>query len=109
MEHDRRRLRERVDFITSPGYGDGPGWRQQVGLQGGGPAALITTLAVFRFDQGEAVLHSYHPFTSQEEIAANTGWKLVVTPDLRPTPEPTAEELAIIREYDPRGFWTGAT
>src|SRR5207244_6321217 len=23
MAHDKRRLRERVDFITSPGYGDG--------------------------------------------------------------------------------------
>ena len=109
MEHDRRRLRERVDFITSPGYGDGPGWRERIGLKGGGPAALITTLGVFRFDRGEAILSSYHPFTSRAEIAAKTGWELAVTPDLQPTPEPTAAELDIIRTYDPRGFWTGAT
>jgi glutaconate CoA-transferase subunit B len=108
MEHDGRRLRERVDFITSPGYGDAPGWRERIGLQGGGPEALITTLGVFRFDHGEAVLCSYHPFTTREEIALNTGWDLQIAPDLQPTPEPTASELAIIRRYDPQGFWTGA-
>src|SRR5690348_8853107 len=30
MEHSPRRLRERVDFVTSPGYGDGtPDWRKR--------------------------------------------------------------------------------
>src|SRR4029078_2407237 len=32
MAHDRKRLRDRVDFITSPGYGDGGDWRTRVGL-----------------------------------------------------------------------------
>ena len=108
MPHDRRRLREHVDFVTSPGYGEGPHWRRSVGLRGGGPRALITTLAVFRFEEGEAVLHSYHPFTDPQSVAAHTGWSIHVSPDLRPSPEPTAEELAIIRDYDPHGFWTGA-
>lgn len=108
MQHERRRLRERVDFITSPGYGDGPGWRERVGLMGGGPSALITTLAIFRFADGAALLHSYHPFTTVEEVRAQTGWDLRVGDDVSPTPEPTDEELAIIRAYDPQGFWTGA-
>jgi glutaconate CoA-transferase subunit B len=107
MPHDRRRLRERVDFITSPGYGDGPGWREHVGLMGGGPNALITTLGVFAFQEGEAVLRSYHPFTTPEEVRSNTGWDLRTAPDLAPTPAPSPEELAIIRSYDPQGFWTG--
>jgi len=107
MQHARRRLRERVDFITSPGYGEGPGWREQVGLPGGGPSALITTLGVFGFEGGEAVLRSYHPFTSLEELQENTGWEVHAAPHLAPTPEPTEEELAIIRDYDPQGFWTG--
>jgi glutaconate CoA-transferase subunit B len=107
MQHARRRLCERVDFITSPGYGDGPGWRERVGLPGGGPAALITTLGVFGFAEGEAVLRSYHPFTSPEEVQEQTGWQLRAAPTLLATPEPTPEELAIIRAYDPKGFWTG--
>jgi glutaconate CoA-transferase subunit B len=107
MQHEKRRLRERVDFITSPGYGDGEGWRQRVGLPGGGPRALITTLGVFGYHRGEAVLRSYHPFTTPEDIRANTGWEIRTEPDLCPTLEPTAEELTIIRDYDPDGFWTG--
>jgi glutaconate CoA-transferase subunit B len=106
MPHDKRRLRERVDFITSPGYGDGPAWRARVGLPRGGPSVVITTLGVFRFVEGEAVLASYHPGTSVDEVRANTGWDLAVARDVRETEMPSAEVLAIIRGYDPQGFWT---
>jgi len=106
MPHDKRRLRERVDFITSPGYGEGGDWRTRVGLPRGGPAALITTLGVFRFEGGEAVLVSHHPTSSVADVRANTGWDLKVSRDVRPTEEPSAEVLAIIRGYDPQGFWT---
>jgi glutaconate CoA-transferase subunit B len=106
MPHDKRRLRERVDFITSPGFGTGPDWRARVGLPRGGPAVLITTLGVFRFVDGEAVLASYHPTSSIDEVRANTGWELRVAPDVRPTEPPSSEVLAIIRGYDPEGFWT---
>ncbi|HLJ68390.1 MAG TPA: CoA-transferase [Chloroflexota bacterium] len=108
MQHERRRLRERVDYITSPGYGDGAGWRQRIGLTGGGPSALITSLGVFGFEQGEAVLRSYHPFSSPAEIATHTGWPLRTASELGPTVAPTPDELAIIRAYDPEGFWTGS-
>ncbi len=108
LAHDKRRFRERVDFVTSAGNGDGSGWRKQVGLPRGGPSAVITTLGVLGFDAetGEAVLRSYHPFTSAAEVQANTGWALRLAPDLAPTPAPTADELRIIRECDPQGFWT---
>lgn len=106
MPHDRHRLRERVDFVTSPGFGDGPGWRERQGLPGGGPRALITTLGVFAFDQGEAVLRSYHPFARVDEVRAKTGWDLRLAPDIAPTPAPSPRELSIIRSYDPQRFWT---
>jgi len=106
MAHDRRRFRERVDFITSPGYGEGGDWRRRVGLVRGGPSVLITTLGIFRFVAGEAVLVSYHPGSSVDEIAKNTGWTLAVAKDVRETEPPSAAELRIIREYDPLGFWT---
>ncbi|HKW77526.1 MAG TPA: CoA-transferase [Candidatus Limnocylindria bacterium] len=106
MPHDRRRLVERVDFVTSPGYGSGGDWRARVGLPRGGPAVLITTLGVFRFVDGEAVLETYHPTSSVDEIRARTGWDVAVSARVRPTEMPSAEVLRIIREYDPRGFWT---
>jgi len=117
MEHAKRRLPERVSYITSPGNGEGAGWRQRVGLPRGGPSAAITTNAVLRFgasagnagakaNDGEAYLASVHPGVSVEDVVANTGWKLRVAADVGQTPEPTAAELAALREYDKKGFWT---
>jgi len=116
MPHDQRRMRERVDFVTSPGYGypdergsAGTAWRQRVGLPRGGPGALITTLAVFTFDAGtgEALLQSYHPGTSVEQVQAQTGWPLRLAPDCAETKPPSNDELRLIRECDPQGVWTG--
>src|SRR5512142_2583793 len=85
MPHDKRRLVERGSFITSPGYGTGGDWRQRVGLPRGGPSVLITTLGVFRFQGGEAVLETYHPTTSVEGVRSQTGWALTVAKDVRET------------------------
>jgi len=108
LPHGRHRLVERVDFLTSPGYGDGPGWREQVGLPRGGPSGVITDRAVFRFDPVtcEAVLQHWHPGQSLEEVLEDTGWTVRVAPDACPTPQPSAEELGVLREYDPEGVWT---
>ena len=108
MEHEKRRLVEKVDYITSPGYGDGGDWRERVGLPRGGPAALITTLGVIRFDPQtkEGYLASYHPHSSVEEIRSRTGWPLRVSAEVCATPAPSDEELQVIRETDPQGFWT---
>ncbi|MFH1134607.1 MAG: CoA-transferase [Pseudomonadota bacterium] len=109
MTHEKRRFRPRVDYVTSPGFGDGPGWREKQGLPGGGPAALVTTYGVFRFDPAtkKAVLTQIHPGVDLETVRQETGWNLAAAPDLAITPLPTIEELALIRRFDPRGFWTG--
>jgi glutaconate CoA-transferase subunit B len=115
MPHEKHRLRERVDYVTSPGYGypdehgpAGVAWRRRVGLPRGGPAALITTLAVFTFEPetGEALLQSYHPGSSIAEVQEQTGWPLRLAPDCAETVPPSAEELRLIRECDPDGVWT---
>ena len=108
LEHKRERLPERVSFLTSPGNGDGAGWRKRVGLPRGGPAAVITTKAVLRFDEdGEAYVASLHPGVEVEDVLSNTGWNLRLGRKLGETPQPAAEELNVIREYDKEGFWTG--
>ena len=109
MTHERRRLVERVSFVTSPGHGDGtPGWRGRNGLLGDGPVALITTLGVLRFppEGGEAHLASVHPGHAVDEVRRETGWELKVAEDLKETSAPTGAELAAIRRFDPEGFWT---
>jgi len=107
LEHARHRLPERVSYITSPGNGEGAGWRKRVGLPRGGPAAVITTKCVLRFgDDGEAFLSTVHPGVTIEDVKANTGWDLKVAADVKPTSEPAGAELKAIREYDTKGFWT---
>ncbi|MEO7000670.1 MAG: CoA-transferase [Ktedonobacterales bacterium] len=108
MAHERNRFPERVNYITSPGYGDGNNWRARVGLPRGGPAAVITTRAVLGFtaETHEMELQSWHPGSNADEVRANTGWDLRIAPDARETPPPTTDELRIIRECDPDGFWT---
>jgi glutaconate CoA-transferase subunit B len=108
LEHDRTRLVERVNHVTSPGYGSGDSWRRAQGLPGGsGPSAVITTLGVLRFTgDGEAFLASVHPGVRVEDVLSNTGWTLRVAEDLLETGSPTPAELAVTRELDPDGFWT---
>jgi len=108
MPHDKRRLREKVDFITSPGYLAGGETRRAAGLPRGGPAVLITTRAVFRFVDDEAVLWSVHPEQSVEDVTANVGWDglRIRSAGIERTPMPSPDVLRIIREYDPHGFWT---
>jgi glutaconate CoA-transferase subunit B len=108
MAHQPHRLVERVGYVTSPGYGAGAQWRREVGLRpGSGPSAILTTRAVLRFDdEGEAFLATVHPGVTVAEVVANTGWNLRVARDVAETPAPTEAELAVIREFDPTGFWT---
>src|SRR5438034_201130 len=109
MSHERRRLVDRVSFITSPGHGDGtPGWRKRNGLLGGGPAATITQPGGPRFPEGggEAYLASVHPGCTVEDVRRGTGWELKVADDVSETSAPTESELAAIRRFDPDGFWT---
>lgn len=115
--HNTRRLAEKVDFITTPGYIDGPGARERWGLPPDtGPEVLITNKAVLRFDKssGEAYLESYHPGSSVDDAVENTPWNLTVSDDVRETEPPTGEELRVIREvldpnrvisvYESRGY-----
>jgi glutaconate CoA-transferase subunit B len=109
MAHELRRFVPRVDYITSPGYGSGPGWRKSAGLPRGGPSAVITTLGTFRFDPRtcEMVLASLHPGVTVGDVQANTGWPVNVLSKLEQTPHPTLEELAAIARFDPQGYWAG--
>ena len=107
LEHSKRRLPERVSYVTSPGFGEGRGWRESAGLPRGGPSAVITSKCVLRFDDdGEAYLASTHPDITVDDVLANTGWKLRVAANVTDTPCPSETELAAIRDYDKEGFWT---
>ena len=109
MNHERRRFSPQVTFITSPGYGEGRSWREEKNLKGGGPRRVITSLGIFSFDpeSRDMILDSFHPGVSIEQIQRETGWRLKIAAEVRETRSPSADELAAVRKYDPKGVWTG--
>jgi acyl CoA:acetate/3-ketoacid CoA transferase beta subunit len=79
-------------------------------MTGGGPAAVITDLAVLKPNPVtfELEIAEVHPFTTIEEVKKNTGYDIKVRPDVRETDLPGAEEIRIIREeLDITGDFTG--
>ena len=108
MRQSSRSFVERIDFRTSPGNLGGQGGRAAQGWQGRGPSVVVTDLGRYDFDQdsGEMRLVAVHPGVTVDQVLAATGWDLRVAGDLGTTPEPTAEELRLIREeLDPDGTY----
>jgi glutaconate CoA-transferase subunit B len=107
LDHQKRNFVDRVDFISGVGYLNGPGAREKLGLTGGGPCLIFTDKAIFDFHPVTklAKLRSIHPGVSLDWVIENTGFTHDYIPDKVPqTPEPTDEELRLIREViDPRG------
>lgn len=100
----------KLPFITTPGYLDGPGARERVGLPaGGGPYRVITQLGVFGFDETtkQMCLIARHPGVTIEEIQANSEFPILLPDKIDCTEPPTAEEQRILREIDPTGMVIG--
>ena len=91
---------ERVDFVTSVGFGSGAGSREALGLRGRGPSLVITDLGVLEPDPEtcELTLTRLHPGVEVEQARAATGWELAVAGTLERTDPPTDTELEALRE-----------
>ena len=96
----RRKFVERVDFITSVGFGDGPGSREYLGLTGAGPQRVITDLGVLEPDPEncELVLTAVYPGVSAADVSERTGWDLRVAAGLQEVAPPSPAELAVLRD-----------
>jgi len=108
--HDKRRFVEKVQYITTPGYLDGPGARERVGLPGGGPVRVITDRAILGFDPKtkRMRLEAIYPGGSVDDVVANTGFELVMAERIEQVPAPTAEQLHLLRDViDPTGIYIG--
>jgi glutaconate CoA-transferase subunit B len=109
MPQAKRSFVERIDFRTSPGHSGDAAHDRARGWIGAGPVAAVTDLGTYTFDEatGELTLATVHPGVTVEQVREATGWDLRVAPDFGETPEPSGEELRLIRqELDPRGVYT---
>ena len=100
MQHQKRRFMEKIDYITSCGWMDGPGGREKVGLPGNrGPQMVVTDLGIMKFDEEtkRMYLAYYYPFSSPEMVQENTGFEVDVSrAQLFEGPSP--EIIRVIRE-----------
>jgi glutaconate CoA-transferase subunit B len=114
MQHDRRRFVPRVDFLTTPGYLDGPGGRERAGLpKGGGPIYVVSSLALMGYDRGpdgggsyRMTLEALNPGVTLEQVVENTGFELIIRGDPPTLDPPTEQELRVLRkEIDREGLY----
>ncbi|MCP5151737.1 MAG: CoA synthetase [Ectothiorhodospiraceae bacterium] len=93
LEHSRRNLVPRVDFVSAPGSSPPNVYRP------GGPHALVTGKAIFEFDRARRRfrLCSVHPGHDVDEVRAETGFDFDLAPEVPSTPEPDAVSLALVR------------
>jgi glutaconate CoA-transferase, subunit B len=100
VRQNERTFRENVDFVTSVGYGSGPGSREKLGLPGRGPVKVITDLGVLEPDPDtcELTMTQLHQGVDIEQAREATGWELKVADQLGTTDPPGDEELSALRD-----------
>ena len=93
VEHSRRTLVPKVDFISAPGGSPDNVFRP------GGPIAMVTNRCLFDFDRARRSfrLASVHPGHSVEEVIENTGFDFVQPANVPVTPAPSAATLQLMR------------
>lgn len=109
--HEKRNFVEHVDYISGVGWPGGAEGRRKLGFIGGGPKYIYTPKCIFAFDEeGVIYLKSIHPGVSKQDVIDSTGFAIPnINEDIPITPEPTDEELHILRtQADPNGVFLGS-
>jgi glutaconate CoA-transferase subunit B len=115
MVQEKRRFKEQVDYITSPGWRI-PKWpsgemvsKQEVygKFFNGGPSAVITNMGVFRFDEnGIIYLDTVHPGYTAEQVKDNCSFNLNISKCQGETEKPSVEEIELLyKTVDPEGIF----
>jgi glutaconate CoA-transferase, subunit B len=92
-EHSPRVLVKKVDYVSAPGWSP-PGVQRR-----GGPVALLTGKALFRWqaEKRRFLLESVHPGVNAEDVNANTGFDYDAPAQVPATAGPTPAELELLR------------
>jgi len=113
-DQQKRKFVDRVDFISSPGFLDGPGARERAGLPPGtGPWRVYTPWAMFGYDTDcQLMLQGVSPFVTVDQVLEEMSFKPKMAPKLERLEVPTEEELLVLRsridvagQVTDRGRW----
>ena len=92
MKLGLRTFVDRLDFVSSAGAG-----------RGKAPSAVITDLGILTpAPDGELTLTALYEDGTPEAVQAVTGWPLRVAPVLETEPDPTPQELEVLRALHAR-------
>jgi glutaconate CoA-transferase, subunit B len=99
MRQSKKSFVKDLDFRTTVGFAEGVGGRARLGLPGSGPLTLITDIGIFRPnpETSEMTVSELHPSRTIDEIRVATGWDVKVSEMISTSPEPTDEELLLLR------------
>ena len=100
MQHERRRFIDKIDYVTSPGWIDGPDGRAKMGLPTNrGPQMVVTDRGIMKFDEKtkRMYLAGYYPTSSPEDVIENTGFDIDVSRAVA-LDAPDPEVIRMIRE-----------
>jgi glutaconate CoA-transferase subunit B len=99
MRQSPRTFVERVDFVTSVGFGTGGADRERYGFRGHGPRAVVTDVGILEPDPKtrELVLTHLHHGVTEDDARMATGWELRIAEQVAATDPPTARELEVLR------------
>jgi len=110
MQHQKRRFVEKIDYLTSPGWIDGPDGRAKKGLPADrGPRAVITDLGLMKFDEDTKRMYvaELFPGVTPQQIKDNTGFEIDVSRATETLP-PDRESLELLRnKIDPNRIYIG--
>jgi glutaconate CoA-transferase subunit B len=101
IKHEKERFVRKVDFLTSPGYLDGPNAREKAGLpRGTGPYRVVTSMALFGFDEKSKYMKllAVAPGYSKKDVLENMEFEPLINERIEEIKPPTEEELRLLRE-----------
>ncbi len=109
MQHEKRKFVPKVDYLTSPGWLDGPYGRQAAGLPPGGPSAVVTNLALLGFDRQTRQMYvkGCYPGITPDRVLENMAFEVDISATVEVSP-PNKVELEILRtRCDPQRLILG--
>jgi acyl CoA:acetate/3-ketoacid CoA transferase beta subunit len=107
-KHQKRKIVNLVDYITTVGYLKGSTSREEAGLPKCKEIKIITNLCVMNFnnEKREMQVESVHPGITKEQVIENTGFDIKFAEDLKETDLPHENEIYLLRNViDPNKLY----
>jgi glutaconate CoA-transferase subunit B len=99
LRQNKRTFVDKLDFVTSVGFGNGGASREKLGVPGNGPQAVITDLGILEpcGKNKELVMTQLHTGVTIDQTVKSTNWDLQISSAISVTEPPSRAELDALR------------